>query len=650
MLRKILIANRGEIACRIIRTCREMGFLTVAVYSDADATALHVELADEAVHLGESAASESYLNMQKIIAAARRSGAEAIHPGYGFLAENAQFAYMVRAADLIFIGPSAEAIEAMGDKRMAKIILENVPFVPGYIGEDQSNATLIHEAQRIGLPVMIKAAAGGGGKGMRQVSDIAELPAAIDAARREALQAFGNGTLMLERAIRKPRHIEVQIFGDHYGQIIALGERECSIQRRHQKIIEESPSSILTQQQRHDICRTAINIGRQLGYSNAGTVEFLLDEDGQFYFMEMNTRLQVEHPVTEMTYAVDLVRWQIEAALGTPLDELLPPFTDPEIFIFQPDGHAIEARVYAEDPTRHFLPVTGRIIHWQAPSQARCDAGLRSGDSITPYYDPLIAKVIAHGATREEAIRRLDYALAEMQLLGIRNNIAFLRRVLTHPDHLSADISTRFLDERPQLMRESSTVPPFAWLAASISRHHKSPSWRNNAHRPVQDAFQDEAGTTRSVQLSPLAPKHYHMQIDDQAYEVIFQALGGQAFALTLDGHRQTVHIISHEADCWIHSLEGSYRLQWQDPLPRPQVSKDVQGSLRAPMPGQVIAVQVETGQQVTAGTTLMILEAMKMEHRIEAPYDGQVEFIRFAVGDSVQADEILLGLKEEAE
>ncbi|MCS6836708.1 MAG: biotin/lipoyl-binding protein [Anaerolineae bacterium] len=639
MIRKVLIANRGEIACRIIRTCQALGLATVAVYSQADERALYVEMADEAIALGGHLPSESYLDQAKIIQAALRSGADAIHPGYGFLAENATFAYQVRVNGLTFIGPSPEAIEAMGDKRVAKLILQGVPYVPGYIGDDQSDAALIEAAQTIGAPIMIKATAGGGGRGMRLVNDLAALPEALAAARREAEQAFGNPSLMLEKAITVPRHIEVQVFGDQHGHVIALGERECSVQRRHQKIIEESPSTALTPELRQRMCETAISIARQIGYSSAGTVEFLLDSDGNYYFMEMNTRLQVEHPVTEMIYGLDLVRLQIEVARGRSLAELI------DLDALRPQGHAIEVRVCAEDPQNNFLPVVGRILHWEAPPYVRTDSGVRSGDLVTPYYDSMIAKVIAHGETRSEAIRKLDVALARLQLLGIKNNVNYLRRVLMSDDHLGGILSTRFIDDHPELLPEPPQRVPLALIACALAQDDLSQHWRNNPNRAIRQRFRQD-GETHEVALSPQGQGVYQASILEQTYTVQVIAQDSPRFILVVDGHRQPVTVVCGQTnEWWVHTLRGTLVLQWLSPFPAPQASAEAGGSLRAPMTGQVRRVLVEVGQVVKSGDLLMILEAMKMEHRIEAPHDGTVEAIRYQVGETVQQDEVLLAL-----
>ncbi|HEV2405531.1 MAG TPA: acetyl-CoA carboxylase biotin carboxylase subunit, partial [Ktedonobacterales bacterium] len=441
VIRRVLVANRGEIARRVIRTCHAMGIATVAVYSDADANAAHVREADAAYHLGPSPAGESYLNMSALIEAARVMGADAVHPGYGFLSENASFAAACQEAGLTFIGPEPAVIARMGSKREAKLLMAaaGVPVVPGYEGEDQSDARLIAAAHEIGWPVMVKASAGGGGKGMRAVDRAEDLPSALAAARREALAAFGDETLILEKVIQEPRHIEFQIFGDTRGNVLHLGERECTIQRRHQKIIEETPSTALEPELRARMGQAAVTAGRRLGYTGAGTVEFILDSDGHFYFLEVNTRLQVEHPVTELVSGLDLVRWQILVAEGRPL-----PLTQDEVKFY---GHAVEARVYAEDPDQGFLPTTGRVALWQAPEGdgVRVDAGIQTGDEVAPYYDPMLAKICAWGEDRAEALRRLDRALGATTLFGVRNNIDYLRRVLCHPAHLAGRLSTAFV-------------------------------------------------------------------------------------------------------------------------------------------------------------------------------------------------------------
>ncbi len=636
MIHKLLIANRGEIACRIIRTCQKMGIRTVAVYSDADADSLAVELADEAVHIGNSPANESYLVAEKLIAVAKQTGAQAIHPGFGFLAENASFAYAVAQAGLIFIGPTPSAIEAMGKKRESKLMLKDVPMVAGYNESDQADSTLISAAEKIGYPIMVKASAGGGGKGMRRVNSADELPEALATARREAKQAFGDDTLILEHYVTNPRHIEIQIFGDKHGNVIVFGERECSIQRRHQKVVEETPSTALDDALRAQICATAVSIGQQLGYVSAGTIEFLLDDKKNYYFMEMNTRLQVEHPVTEMVFGVDLVELQLRVAgEGFDISALNP----------QARGHAIEVRVYAEDPANDFLPVIGDILRWQVPQLdgLRVDSGIRSGDAISPYYDPMIAKIITCGVNRAEAIRKLDYALAQTQLLGLRNNINFLRRIITHPDHVAGNITTGFIDQHPELLADEPHPPVSVWIGATLAQQETTTYWRNNAYRPIKHTF-THGDSTVSVLLTP-QKNGYLAKIGDKTH-VISAKRDGDNWSVVVDGHRQSLTIIAqNETVWWIHADGQSYRLDWQNPLPVPNKDGGVEGSLRAPMPGQVIKVQVEGGQHVKQGDVLMILEAMKMEHRIIAPYDGVVSAIRYNVGQAVQADSILLEL-----
>ena len=488
MITAILIANRGEIACRIIRTCRSLGIRAIAVYSEADVQARHVQLADEAVYIGSAPASDSYLSSDKIIAATQQVAADAIHPGFGFLAENADFAQACADAGLIFIGPTAAAMAAMGNKRAAKTLVEavGVPTIPGYGGADQSNERLRQEVTRIGYPLMVKAAAGGGGKGMRLVSEAAQLDEALVSARREAVQAFGSDELILERAILQPRHIEFQVFGDAQGDVIHLGERECSIQRRHQKVIEETPSPALTDELRQKMGETAVSAAKAINYTNAGTVEFLLDEHGEFYFLEMNTRLQVEHPVTEMVTGIDLVAWQIAIAEGKPL-----PLTQEQVAL---RGHAIEARIYAENPANDFLPVTGDILLWQEPAGdgIRVESGLLAQDKVSIHYDPMLAKVVAWGEDRETAVRRLLYALQTTTLFGLITNIPFLQDILRQPAFQSGDLSTDFIDHHLSNWQSPSGDLNTALIAASLAQFQQHPQlannsgyWRNNPNSPL---------------------------------------------------------------------------------------------------------------------------------------------------------------------
>lgn len=464
-MKKILIANRGEIAVRIISACREMDIETIAVYSDADRTALHVRLADQAIYIGESSPRESYLNIKKILAAAQESNSEAIHPGYGFLAENAEFAQAVNSAGIIFIGPSPDAIRAMGDKAAARarMLEHGVPIVPGYQGKDD-DASLRLAAEQIGYPVLIKAAAGGGGKAMRIVTDASDLQEAIGAARREAQHAFGDARIILEKYIADARHVEFQIFADKYGKTIHLYERECSIQRRYQKVIEETPSPLLDAELRAKMGQAAVEAAQAVNYENAGTIEFIVDpETRSFYFLEMNTRLQVEHPITEMTTGLDLVQWQIRIARGEPL-----PFQQKDI---QPRGHAIECRIYAEDPSNDFLPVTGQILEFEAPSMpgVRVDAGFARGDQVTAFYDPLLVKLIATAETRLDAIARLQNALRDFVLLGVTTNLEFLQSVLAHPLFRAGDATTNFVRDHLTDWRPSTEIPPKTFIAAGLA-------------------------------------------------------------------------------------------------------------------------------------------------------------------------------------
>lgn len=644
MIRRLLIANRGEIACRIIRTCQQMGITSIAVFSDADKNGLWVQQADEAVHIGASQPAASYLNAAAIIDAAKRTDADAIHPGYGFLSENADFARAVTEAGLIFVGPSADAIADMGDKALAKSKLGNVPFVPGYAGDDQTNSRLMSEAEKIGYPLMIKATAGGGGKGMRLVTDAANLADALDAARRESAQAFGSDSLMLEKALTHPRHVEVQILGDEHGTVIALGERECSIQRRHQKIIEEAPSPALTPELRALICQTAVSIAQQIDYTNAGTVEFLLDEAGEFYFIEMNTRLQVEHPVTEAVYGIDLVQLQIAVAEGARLADLLPGAQPDQYPALPANGHAIEVRLYAEEPANDFLPATGDILKWHAPPLVRVDTAMQSGDKITTFYDPMIAKIIAHGQSRTQAIRRLDYALAQTVLLGTGNNLAYLRRILNNPQFQAGDTHTAFIDEHPELLQSAVNVSPSLFIAAALVKQDVRGFWRNNMNRPIRHRF-ESGEKLATVDLAPQPDHTLRATVDEASFTVDITGSENDTLTLLIDGHRLRYVYAVTGANIWLHSQGQAHKLRWIDPLPRTQQRTVAAGSLHAPMPGQVLQVNVHEGQSVTAGELLIIVEAMKMEHRITAPDDGIISKLYYEQGDTVDADVVLLEL-----
>jgi acetyl-CoA carboxylase biotin carboxylase subunit len=671
MIRKVLVANRGEIACRIMRTCRAMGIATVAVYSDADANARHVREADEAVRIGESAASVSYLNIPRLVAAAKRSGADAVHPGYGFLAERSEFAAACRDAGITFIGPSPAVIARMGDKSEARRLMSaaGVPVVPGYDDADQADARLVAAAREIGFPLLVKAAAGGGGKGMRIVERESELPEALSAARREAQSAFGDARLLLERLIGESRHIEFQIFGDAQGHMIHLEERECSIQRRHQKVIEETPSVALSPELRARMGEAAVTVGRQLGYTNAGTVEFILAPDGQFYFLEVNTRLQVEHPVTELVTGLDLVRWQIQVAEGRPL-----PLTQEQVSF---SGHAIEARVYAEDPAQGYLPATGTIALWRQPHDlgVRVDAGVSTGDAVSIYYDPLVAKISAHGADRNEAIRRLMRALGQTTLFGVRNNIAFLRRVLSHQALVAGETNTAFLERHvaelatPLVDESGLSALEMATLACALLRNADTTQnalagWRNNRSRPLTERFSPlefASGSAYSprnppaeVQFLPGADDSFTATIIDgervTGVSVSVVERAGPDLTVVVDGRRRRVTALEvTPGEWWAQAGEGeTVVLRWISPLPEPDARARSGDSLSAPMPGQVIALLVSEGQQVRAGDPLVILEAMKMEHTIRAPHDGVVVTVHARPGAQVAASALLLDVRQE--
>ena len=662
MIRNLLIANRGEVACRIVRTCRELGIRTVAVYSDADVNALHVQLADEAVRIGPAPVRESYLNMAAIIAAAHRTHAEAIHPGFGFLAENPAFAQACAQAGLIFIGPTATAMELMGNKRAAKEQMAEVgvPVIPGYGGPDQTDERFVAEAERIGYPVMVKAADGGGGKGMRRVETPEQLPSALAAARREALSAFGSAELILERALTRPRHIEFQIIGDTHGQIIHLGERECSVQRRHQKVIEETPSTALTAELRQKMGAAAIRVGQTIGYHNAGTVEFLLDQTGEFYFLEMNTRLQVEHPVTEMVTRIDLVAWQIRIAEGQPL-----PLTQEQI---RWQGHAIEARLYSENPANQFLPTIGDVVLWRtaAGEGLRVDTGIRTGDAISIHYDPMQAKLIAHAPDRPTAIRKLLWLLAETVLLGVEHNLPYLRDVLLHPAHLQGELHTGFLDEHfgewgtQENLRLSSQPSAFtpeetvALLAAALVQWQGQNRgyWRNSPNQPERVRL--GLGEMKvDVWLTPGRGREpFRMTLSAQPGQVYIAHLNEVALpdlVLTVNDHRQRLILARENDNWWVQIQANVVKLSQLALLPEPLPPADAGGSLRAPMPGAILEVLVAVGQKVAAGQVLLKMEAMKMEHTIRAAASGIIEAVYYQPGDTVAADTQLVAIRNES-
>ncbi|MCP4208168.1 MAG: biotin/lipoyl-binding protein [Shimia sp.] len=639
----LLIANRGEIACRIIRTARDLGLRTVAVYSDADANALHVSMADEAHHIGAAPAAESYLNIDAILAAAKASGAGAIHPGYGFLSENADFARAVESAELIFVGPSADSIETMGDKAIAKahMLDAGVPCIPGYQGEDQSDATLLSHAREIGFPLMVKAAAGGGGKGMRLVTGHETLADDLALARAEALAAFGSDVLILERAVQNARHIEIQVFADRYGNTLTLGERDCSVQRRHQKVVEEAPAPGLSQTIRQRMEKAAIAAALSVRYVGAGTVEFLLDENGEdFYFLEMNTRLQVEHPVTELIRRIDLVAWQLILARDGKIDINLDDIS--------PEGHAIEVRLYAEDAFNDFLPSTGKLHKFNVDSAIRADAGVRSGDVITPYYDPMLAKLIAFGDTRDDALLQLRQALDKTAVLGVTTNLPFLRTLLAHPTVRDGATTTTFLDETyPDGPPEPAITTQTVALAAALFLRGETEAFA--AHSSLRDTallgFSSDGGLPIPLDLS-LNSQLYSLTATGVGTPLITITGGGFAHQVThdlrIDGLRKSPH---HAPDGTggLYLQTTDHHLHVLRAQPWEKTDTTASGALTAPMPGLLVALNVTAGDTVKKGDTLAVLEAMKMQHQLTAATDGVVAALHVAAGQQLSKGALIL-------
>ncbi len=656
----ILIANRGEIAVRIIRTARALGYRTVAVFSEADQGALHVTQADEAVLIGPAPVSESYLDMDRILKAARTTGADAVHPGYGFLSENAAFARACGDAGLTFIGPSPEAIEVMGNKAEAKrrMIAAGVPCIPGYEGRDQSDGALLAAAQSVGFPLMVKAAAGGGGRGMRLVDHPAALSDALALARSEALNAFGSGELILERAVIRPRHVEVQVFGDAHGTIVHMGERDCSVQRRHQKVIEEAPCPVMTDTLRARMGAAAVEAARSIGYQGAGTVEFLLDARGDFFFLEMNTRLQVEHPVTELITGLDLVALQIQVAQGQPLG-----LTQSDIRL---EGHAIEARLYAEDPAQDFLPVTGPVTHWR-PAQGegvRIDTGISSGLEISPFYDPMIAKIMAHGPTREIATRRLIEALEQTALFGIRTNRSFLIDILTRPAFAGAEATTAFIGE--EFTADDLATPQPALLDGAIAALLQHIREREAARRKslgvapglldwtstgtLYSRYQygsDDAGFDLTV--TPLGADRYRMGAGPEILSLTLERIEQGRAVVAVDGRRHGV-LFHHGAPGDLYLQRAGQAHVFRNLIGRAASGDEVQstGRVVAPMHGKVLEVFVAPGDQVARGDRLAVLEAMKMQHEILAAVDGIVAAVYSEPGSQVAADDPLIDIEEQ--
>jgi 3-methylcrotonyl-CoA carboxylase alpha subunit len=666
---KILIANRGEIACRVAATAHRLGVKTVAVYSEADANAKHVAVCDESVLIGPAPAKESYLCADKIIEVALATGAQAIHPGYGFLSENQEFAEACAKAGLVFIGPPASAIRAMGSKSAAKSLMEKakVPLVPGYHGDTQDADFLREQADKIGYPVLLKASAGGGGKGMRIVEKSADFKAALESCKREAINSFGDDKVLVEKYLTRPRHIEIQVFADTKGDCVYLFERDCSVQRRHQKVLEEAPAPGMTAERRKAMGEAAVAAAKAVGYVGAGTVEFIANQDGSFYFMEMNTRLQVEHPVTEMITGLDLVEWQLRVAFGEAL-----PKKQSELAIH---GHALEARIYAENPEKGFLPSIGTLRHMHAPhavffelgngtvpgtpAAIRIDSGVREGDAISPFYDPMIAKLIVWGSDRDEALAHMTQALSEYQIVGLSTNVAFLKRLVESQPFSQADLDTGLIERHHAALfppAQPAPLPVLALAAASLLTSEQSAGaaandpwanasgWRMNSTLLRQLDFADEANAYPFIVA-------YHdtgwsIQQGAAATGMTLVERSGQHLVIKLDGAAVRGTVV--RAGDMFHVFTGGahYPLNYNDPLAHAGEAEAEGGRLTAPMPGKIVAVLVEKGKTVEKGAPLLIMEAMKMEHTIAAPANGTVEDLLYAVGDQVTEGAQLLAFK----
>jgi 3-methylcrotonyl-CoA carboxylase alpha subunit len=660
MFSKILIANRGEIACRVIKTARRLGIKTVAVYSDADRGARHVAMADEAIHIGGSPARESYLVVDKILDAAKRTGAQAIHPGYGFLSENAGFAEACAQAGIAFIGPPPAAIRAMGSKSEAKKIMEKaaVPLVPGYHGDDQSPELLAKEAERIGFPVLIKASAGGGGKGMRVVESAAKFGDQLAGAKREAKASFADDHVLVEKYLTRPRHIEIQVFADTHGNCLYLFERDCSIQRRHQKVIEEAPAPNMDPARRKQMGEAAVAAAKAIGYVGAGTVEFIANQDGSFYFMEMNTRLQVEHPVTEMITGQDLVEWQLVVAAGGKM-----PLTQEQLRI---DGHAVEVRLYAEDPARNFLPSTGTLVHLRLPEEnahVRVDTGVREGDTVTPFYDPMIAKVIVHDRDRTSAMRRMAALMGETEVVGVTTNAALLKALCAHPAFVGGEVDTGFIERhRESLFAKIAGADDRAFAVATLARLVEwreappaptasgdpwSPWSTQNGFRFLEEGHDEVRWKDGEREVAVIARRHRDggigLEMPGGTVEARVQRSAEGRLAIWLAGDTFTAAVVRRHAndggiDYTLFADGGSRRLRLVDPLDVTQyeaLAAD-ETAVRSPLPGKIIDLRVKAGDTVSKGQPLLVLEAMKMEHTLAAPADGTVKTVRYAVGEQV--------------
>jgi 3-methylcrotonyl-CoA carboxylase alpha subunit len=644
--RTLLIANRGEIACRVIRTARAMGLRTVAVYSEADRGATHVAMADDAVLLGPARAHDSYLNIERVLEAARQTGAEAIHPGYGFLSENAGFAEACAKAGLVFVGPTAEMMTAMGSKSGSKALMERagVPLVPGYHGEDQDEAVIAKAADRIGFPMLVKASAGGGGRGMRVVRSAAELSAAIVSAKREAKAAFGDDRMLIEKYVDNPRHIEVQVIGDSHGNLLSLFERECTLQRRHQKVIEEAPSPTLNAKQREAVCEAARKAAGAVNYVGAGTIEFVSDGKDVF-FIEMNTRLQVEHPVTELITGIDLVEWQIRVAFGEKL-----PLPQDQIRM---NGHAIEARVYAENPQKNFMPSVGKIRTWRLPPQAdglRIDAGYREGDAVSPYYDAMLAKVIAWAPTRDAAIDRLNRGLEETDVRGIVTNTPFLAALITHPKVRANKIDTGFIERELKALTVSTGAPGDLEMAAAVAailgeeakaagQHAHSP-WNTFGWMPV--GRRERVFVLRAGQDAEKVTLHYGSgpsTLTVENREIVFASTPSEAggYDVTLDGVKSHIVAFIEGHELYLRTRHGRFELHWVDPFGGETEEQTGEDKIVAPLPGTVVALLAEVGATLEKGAPILTLEVMKMEQTLRAPFAGVLKKIKCEVGDIVQ-------------
>ena len=660
MFRKLLIANRGEIACRVMRTAHRLGIRTVAVYSDADRDALHVAMAGEARRLGPAPASRSYLDIERLIEAAAASGADSVHPGYGFLSENPEFIEACAAADIVFVGPPAAAVRAMGLKDAAKRLMETagVPVVPGYHGEEQDDSALLAHARRVGFPVLVKAVAGGGGKGMRRADDEAAFEEALAGARREARSSFGDDRVLIERRVDRPRHVEVQVFADAHGNAVHLFERDCSLQRRHQKVIEEAPAPAMTPAMRTAMGEAAVAAARAIDYRGAGTVEFIagtsegLRED-RFWFMEMNTRLQVEHPVTEMVTGIDLVEWQIRVAAGEPL-----PVGQADLSF---RGHAVEARVYAEDPDRGFLPSTGTLLHLGMPPESarvRIDHGVRTGDTVTPHYDPMIAKVVAHGENRDAALARLAGALREFEIAGVTTNVPFLSRLVADPEFRAGDVDTGLIDRRLDSLLARTPVP--VPVLAGAAMHAAGALAEPESGSPTEDPW----STLIGWRLWGNARQPVHLEVDGDAVEAQVTFLAGRScriesgqsslvaqpgpregtrVTLILDDRVASVRIVPDGTGLHLIHEGRAYSVAMPDRTVEDGETASALSDVTAPLPGKVVKTLVRSGDAVERGATLVVLEAMKMELGVEAPRRGIVDEVPVSEGDQVVEGAVLV-------